>query len=190
MDSYVASSSAFTSVLMSFGSTEEEVDRIRRLTKGNFGGGFTTGATFGSRGRGATSGGIISAGIGWWLLLCQGKRIWRIALNNTMAYRERWDAIQRYSQMQAKRNTPKAKNISVIKSMINTFVNIVRNIEGIRSISRSKMPRTCDVRVSITKMFQMDIEKITATCYAITVTHLSGYEHGQFERIVVEVYER
>ena len=50
---------------MSFGSTDEDVDRIRLLAKGTFGGGFTTGVTFGSRGRGATSGGIASAGISW-----------------------------------------------------------------------------------------------------------------------------
>ena len=61
----MASSSVLTSVFMSFGSTEEEADRIRRLVKGNFGGGFTTGATLGSRGRGAASGGIASAGISW-----------------------------------------------------------------------------------------------------------------------------
>ena len=61
--SYVASSSVLTSFLMPFGSTEEEAERLCLLTRGNFGGCFTTGAILGSRGRGTTSGGIASVGI-------------------------------------------------------------------------------------------------------------------------------
>ena len=56
-------------------------------------------------------------------------------------------------------------------------------------MSRSKMPRTYDVRVSITKMCQMDTRQITASCYGVVLTHLFVHAHGQFERSVAEGYE-